>query len=119
MKTITALILCIHCYPRFIAIALVLILIFWRWLHFRIQGERIRTVQNPAIRPIADIDELTDEVLPKPGISRTPSAQFKLPIRQTVMGLAGKVFKKNKNKQEYQSVPSTESMDDINETSQL
>ena len=82
----------------------------------RIQGARRRTIQSPAIRPIADIDEITDEALPSVS-SRTPASQFKLPER--IMGLASKVFKKSKRKQEYQTVPSTESLDDINETTQL
>lgn len=82
-----------------------------------VQGARRRTIQMRNIRPIADIDEITDEALPS--VSRAPSSQFKLPIRDAVIGLAGKVFKKSKSKQDYQSVPSTESMDDINETTQL
>lgn len=83
---------------------------------YSIQGARRRTVQSPNIRPIADIDEITDEALPSVS-SRTPANQFKIPDR--IMGLAGKVFKKSKSKQEYQAVPSTESLDDINETTQL
>ena len=82
-----------------------------------IQGARIRTVHSPAIRPIADISEIADEHLPT--VSRVASSKFAFPIRETVIGLAGKVLKKSKSKQEYQSVPSTESMDDINETTQL
>ena len=77
----------------------------------------MHTAQSPAIRPIADINEIADEQLPP--LNRVPSNQFAFPIRQTVIGLAGRVFKKSKSKQDYQSVPSTESIDDINETTQL
>ncbi|XP_067952225.1 protein C1orf43 homolog [Watersipora subatra] len=79
-----------------------------------VQDARIRTVQSPAIRPIGDISEMADEQLPS--VSRQQTAPFAFPIRQTVIGLAGRVFNKNKSKQEYQSVPSTESLENLNET---
>lgn len=74
------------------------------------QGSRRKN--NQFIRPIADIDEIPDEEV----VGRRSQASFKLPIKETVLNLAGRVFGSKKKAQEYQSVPSTESLDDIYET---
>lgn len=65
--------------------------------------------------PIAGAASILDDDL----LGRPQTSQFSMPLKQTVLSLASKVFSTKKKTKEYQSVPSTESLDEMEETMRL